>query len=136
MHEWERMGRADYRYGAARGRNRRFARASGDRRLAWVLVHSRADEAAARLFCDRRPGRPEISYRTAMMQDEKKERRRRARNVAWIVGFGLLGLNILIGVPTCLGTGEGTGSDDKADVAGPASAPAGDGSAASGDRSD
>ena len=71
-----------------------------------------------------------------MMQDEKKERRRRARNVAWIVGFGLLGLNILIGVPTCSGTGEGTGSDDKADVAGPASAPAGDGSAASGDRSD
>ena len=71
-----------------------------------------------------------------MMQDEKQERRLRARIVAWIFGFGLLGLNIFIGVPTCSGTGEGTGSDGKADATGPASTPVGDESASSGDRSD
>ena len=138
MHEWERLRRDDYRYGAARGRNPRSARAPGDRRLSWVLVDSRAAEATAHLFHDRHPARPEMSYRTAMMQDEKKERRRRARNVAWLVGFGLLGVNILVGVPNCSGTGEGTGSDGKADTAGPAPAPipVGDESASSGGRSD
>ena len=126
------MIRRDYRSGGAGVRNPGF---TPDTRY---RVDPRRIEAAARIFHDRRPGRPKISYRTAMMQDERQERRRRARNVAWIVGFGLLGLNILIGVPTCSGTGEGAGSDGNADAAGPASAPAPveDESAPTGDRSD
>ena len=130
------MIRKDYRNGGARFRNPGFARGMRDRGLASIPVDSGGTEAAARFFHDRRPGRPKISYRTAMMPDEKQERRRRARNVAWIVGFGLLGLNMFIGVPTCSGTGEGTGSDGKADATGPASTPVGDESASSGDRSD
>ena len=35
------------------------------------------------------------------MQNIDEQKRRRARNVAWMVGFGLLLINIVIGYPSC-----------------------------------
>ena len=35
------------------------------------------------------------------MQNIDEEKRRRARNAAWLVGLGLLLINILIGYPSC-----------------------------------
>ena len=37
------------------------------------------------------------------MELNQDEKRRRARNVAWMVGGGLLLVNILIGYPSCSG---------------------------------
>ena len=52
-------------------------------------------------------GRPSICHEGGSgrivvgMQNIDEERRRRARNAAWLVGLGLLLINLLIGYPSC-----------------------------------
>lgn len=72
------------------------------------------------------PARWEIPYGTTMIELDKQERRRRARNVAWIVGLGLLALNVLIGVPNCSGTGTDGDADAAKEPAGAEVAPSTD----------
>lgn len=53
------------------------------------------------------------------MDLDLEERRRRARRAAWMVGLGLLVVNILIGYPSC------SGKESSEDGASPASADGG-----------
>lgn len=70
----------------------------------------------------------------AGMELDLEERRRRARRAAWIVGLGLLLVNILIGYPTCSGdksseVEKAAESEKGADVQGTATKPAAESSA-------